>query len=148
APPLTRNVEIIDASGKVVIPGLIDSHTHLVFTGSREEEFEQRLRGDSYQEISAKGGGINATVRRVRDSSKDELKNLARQRLNRLLSYGVTTVEVKSGYGLTLADEMKCLEAIADLNVEGPWELVPTFLGAHAVPPEFHDDRDSYVRLL
>src|SRR5207253_5571365 len=110
-------------------PGFVDSHTHLIFSGTREGEFEQRLQGKTYQEISAQGGGINATVQAVRRSSKEELKALARKRLNRLLRFGVTTVEVKSGYGLTLADELKSLEAIAELNAEGPWELVPTFLG-------------------
>jgi imidazolonepropionase len=134
--------------GKVVLPGFIDSHTHLLFAGTREDEFEQRLNGATYQQIAAKGGGINATVERVRRSSKAELKALARPRLQRMLSFGVTTVEVKSGYGLTLADEIKCLEAIAELNEEGPWELVPTFLGAHAVPPEYRSNRDGYLRLL
>jgi len=142
------SVEILDATGKVVLPGFVDSHTHLLFAGTREDEFEQRLQGATYQEIAARGGGINATVRRVRQASKEQLKDLARPRLRRLLAAGVTTVEVKSGYGLTLADELKSLEAIADLNVEGPQELVPTFLGAHAVPPEFAHDRAGYVRLL
>jgi imidazolonepropionase len=142
------DVQIITLAGKTIIPGLIDSHTHLIFAGSREDEFEQRLRGKSYQEIAAQGGGINASVRRVREASKDDLKALARRRLDRLLSFGVTTVEVKSGYGLSLADEIKCLEVIAELNAEGPLELVPTFLGAHAVPPEFAGDREGYVRLL
>src|SRR5207249_10556362 len=143
-----RHVRLLDATGKTVRPGFVDSHTHLLFAGSREEEFEQRLQGLSYEEIAARGGGINATVRRVRQSSKEELKDLARRRLRRFLAFGITTVEVKSGYGLTLADELKCLEAIAELNAEGPLELVPTFLGAHAVPPEFRADRKGYLRLL
>ncbi len=147
-PPVPAGAEVIDAAGKTVLPGFVDSHTHLIFAGSREDEFEQRLAGASYQEIAARGGGINATVRRVRQASKGELKALARRRLDRLLVFGVTTVEVKSGYGLAPADELKCLEVIAELNAEGPQELVPTFLGAHAVPPEYRDDRDGYVRLL
>jgi imidazolonepropionase len=147
-PSLPPNAPMIDAAGKVVLPGLIDSHTHLIFAGSRADEFEQRLQGKTYQEIAGQGGGINATVQRVRQSSKEQLKALARPRLQRMLQFGVTTVEVKSGYGLTPADELKCLEAIAELNAEGPLELVPTFLGAHAVPPEHQRDRDGYIRLL
>ncbi len=147
-PPLPTDTETIDATGKIVLPGFVDSHTHLVFAGTREVEFEQRLQGKTYQEIAAASGGINATVFRVRASSKEELKRLARRRLDRMLRFGVTTVEVKSGYGLSLADEIKCLEVIAELNAEGPLELVPTFLGAHALPPEFAHDREGYVRLL
>jgi imidazolonepropionase len=138
----------IDARGKVVLPGFIDSHTHLLFAGSRVDEFEQRLRGLSYREITAQGGGILSTVQRVRQASKEELKDLARPRLRRLLQFGVTTVEVKSGYGLTPRDEIKSLEAIAELNAEGLWELVPTFLGAHAVPPEYRTNREGYLRSL
>src|SRR5437868_15065959 len=101
-PAVQPTATIIDATNKTVLPGLIDSHTHLVFTGSREDEFEDRLKGRSYQDIAARGGGINATVRRVRDATAEELKDHARRRLQRLLSFGVTTVEVKSGYGLPL----------------------------------------------
>jgi imidazolonepropionase len=147
-PPLPDDAEIIDVSGQVVLPGFVDSHTHLLFAGSREGEFEQRLRGASYQEITARGGGIMSTVRSVREKTREELKELARPRLKRLLQFGVTTVEVKSGYGLSTADERKCLEAVAELNQEQPVELVPTFLGAHAVPAEYRDRRDEYVRLL
>jgi imidazolonepropionase len=147
-PSLPEPAEQLDAAGKTVIPGLVDSHTHLIFAGSREEELEQRLAGLTYQEISARGGGINSTVRHVRESSREQLKALARPRLQRLLRFGVTTVEVKSGYGLTLADELKCLEAIAELNAEGPLDLVPTFLGAHTIPPEFRSNRDGYLQLL
>lgn len=147
-PPLPVAAQVIDATGKVIIPGLVDSHTHLIFAGSREGEFEQRLQGLSYQEIAAQGGGINATVQRVRQTSRADLVALARPRLRRFLHFGVTTIEAKSGYGLSLADEVKSLEAIAELNAAGPLELVPTFLGAHAVPPEFRSDRDGYLRLL
>jgi imidazolonepropionase len=149
-PPLDNESDTvwIDVSGKAVLPGFIDSHTHLLFAGSRVDEFEQRLRGLSYREIAERGGGILSTVERVRRSTKEELKALARPRLRRMLQCGITTVEVKSGYGLTTADEIKCLEAIAELNAEGPWELVPTFLGAHVVPPEYRSDREGYLRLL
>src|SRR5262249_18372237 len=115
-PTVPLNASTIDATGKTVLPGFVDSHTHLLFAGSREDEFEQRLRGLSYQEIAARGGGINATVRRVRESTRQQLVALARPRLRRFLQNGVTTVEVKSGYGLSLADELKSLEAVADLN--------------------------------
>ncbi len=146
--PPVADAERIDARGKTLTPGLIDSHTHLIWGGTRVAEFEERLRGASYADITARGGGIQATVDAVRRSSKEELKSLARPRLRRLLAAGVTTAEVKSGYGLSLADEVKCLEAIAELNDAGPLELVPTFLGAHALPREFRSNRDNYVRLL
>jgi imidazolonepropionase len=147
-PPQPSDAEIVDATGKTVLPGLVDSHTHLIFAGTRENEFARRIRGVSYQEIAEQGGGINATVRSVRSASKEELKNLARRRLDRMLAMGVTTIEAKSGYGLSLADEIKSLEAIAELDREHPCDLVPTFLGAHEVPPEYRDNREEYLRLV
>lgn len=147
-PPLPPDVPKLDVAGRVVLPGFVDSHTHLLFAGSREQEFEDLLQGKTYQQIAAAGGGIAATVRAVRGASREELKRLARRRLDRLLAYGVTTVEVKSGYGLTLEDELKCLEVVADLDAEGPLELIPTFLGAHTVPAEYAADRAEYLRLL
>ncbi|HVS35757.1 MAG TPA: imidazolonepropionase [Gemmataceae bacterium] len=147
-PPIAPDAESVDCTARVVLPAFVDSHTHLLFAGSREDEWEQRLLGRTYQQIAAAGGGILSTVRRVRQASKEELKDLARPRLQRLLHFGAGTVEVKSGYGLSAIDELKCLETIAELNADGPLELVPTFLGAHAVPPEFRNDRDGYVRLL
>jgi imidazolonepropionase len=147
-PPLPPDTKEIDATGKTVLPGLVDSHTHLIFAGTREDEFELRLQGVSYQDIATRGGGINATVRRVRDASREQLKELARRRLDRMLAFGITTVEVKSGYGLSPADEIKCLKVIAELNREHPCDLVPTFLGAHEVPAEYRQDREAYLRLV
>jgi imidazolonepropionase len=147
-PPTAREADVIDASGKTVLPGLVDSHTHLIFAGTREDEFEMRLEGVSYQEIAARGGGINATVRRVRAASKQQLIDLALPRLDRMLALGVTTTEAKSGYGLSLADEIKSLEAIADLSREHVCDVVPTFLGAHELPPEYRNDREAYLRLV
>jgi imidazolonepropionase len=144
----SRDATVIDATGMTVIPGLVDSHTHLVFAGSRETEFEARLQGKTYQQISAAGGGIQSTVKSVRQADPGELQEQARRRLRELLSYGATTVEVKSGYGLSLEDELKCLRVIAELNREGPWELVSTFLGAHAVPAEYASNRVGYVQQL
>ena len=147
-PPLPGGAEVLNLAGKVVIPGLVDSHTHLIFASDRVDEWERRLAGATYQEIAAAGGGIRSTVRAVRSASRAELVALARPRLERLLSFGVTTVEVKSGYGLSLADELRCLEAVADLNAAGPIELIPTFLGAHAVPSEYAGNRSGYVALV
>jgi len=139
---------IMDIAGRLVTPGLVDPHTHLIWAGDRAEEFEQRLEGASYQEIMAAGGGINHTVQQTRDASLTELVDQGKARLNRMLRHGTTTVEVKTGYGLNPEVELNMLNAIALLDAECEIDLVPTFLGAHAVPPEYADDPDAYVALL
>ncbi len=138
----------IVAGGRVVLPGLIDAHTHVVFGGSRHEEFEQRIAGATYLEIMAAGGGIMSTVRATRACSAAELAEDARPRLARMLAHGTTTAEAKTGYGLTTEDELKCLQATEELNASQPLELVPTFLGAHAVPQEYAGRADDYVDLV
>jgi len=145
-----KAIQTIDAQGKTVIPGFVDSHTHLVFAGSREDEFEMRLKGATYMEILQGGGGILNTVRETRRASERELIEKCEKTLNVMLEHGTTTVEVKSGYGLTLKDEVKCLHVVKNLNETHPLDLVSTFLGAHAVPPEFSDGEqaDRYVDLI
>jgi imidazolonepropionase len=138
----------LDASGKTVMPGFIDSHTHLLFAGSRAHEFELRIKGATYQEIAARGGGIRATVEKTRLASKEELVEIGKKHLDTMLSLGTTTVEVKSGYGLSPPHEIKMLEAIQDLARAHPVDLVPTFLGAHEIPPEYVGKKDNYVRLV
>lgn len=145
---LKRNGQEIDATGKVVMPGLIDSHTHLVFAGSRELEFEQRIQGLSYLEIAERGGGILSTVEATRKAPFEELLSLGKKRLDRMLSKGVTTIEAKSGYGLSLQDEIKILKVTEALKESHPIDIVPTFLGAHTVPKEFRNDRKQYVDLI
>ncbi|MGZ3567566.1 MAG: imidazolonepropionase [Thermodesulfobacteriota bacterium] len=145
---LNRDGREIDAGGKTVMPGLIDAHTHLVFAGSRENEFEQRIRGASYLEIAERGGGILSTVEATRKASFDELFSLAKKRLDRMLSKGVTTLEAKSGYGLSLRDEVKILQVTKALEESHPVEIVSTFLGAHTIPKEFRDARSRYIDLV
>ncbi|NLM41526.1 MAG: imidazolonepropionase [Firmicutes bacterium] len=145
---LTPETQVIDAESKVVTPGLVDPHTHLVFGGSREDEFYLRARGADYMEIMAAGGGILSSVRATRAASLDELVDAGRQRLSWMLRQGVTTVECKSGYGLDLETELKQLEAVRILQGQQPVELVPTFLGAHAWPPEYQGDQEGYLKFL
>jgi len=138
----------LDAQGQVVMPGFVDPHTHLVWAGDRAEEFTMRLQGKSYMEILEAGGGILSTVRATRAASQDELVRQTRDRARLAFTHGTTTAEVKTGYGLNLASELKQLQAILALDAEGPLELVPTFLGAHAVPPEYQQQPDDYVDLI
>ncbi len=132
---ITDDPMVIDGRGKTVLPGFIDSHTHLVFAGTREDEYILRLKGASYQEIAAAGGGILSTVKRTREASKEELVHTAGKYLQEALHLGTTTMEIKTGYGLDLENEIKLLEVISELNDSQPITLIPTFLGAHAVPP-------------
>lgn len=140
--------KLIDAYGKTVMPGLVDPHTHLVFAGTRENEFGMRIQGKTYLEVAAAGGGINATVAATRKTSKQELKAAARKALDRMLALGTTTVEAKSGYGLDVETELKMLEVIRELNEEGPATVIPTFMGAHEIPPELRQNPEAYVDLV
>jgi imidazolonepropionase len=139
---------MFDARGGLVIPGLVDCHTHLVFGGWRAGEFAQRCRGTSYQEIALQGGGIASTVRATRAADDTTLVNRARGFLDAMVQLGVTTVECKSGYGLTLNDELRILRDYRALADTGPCRIVPTVLGAHIVPAEFASDRAGYIRML
>ena len=138
----------IDARGKIVLPGFVDAHTHAVFAGDRANEFEMRLRGATYLDIQKAGGGIMSTVRATRAASLDDLIAQAHARLDTLLAHGTTTAEVKTGYGLDTATELKMLNAIAALAAEHAIDLVPTFLGAHVVPEEFRGQEEEYVRVV
>jgi imidazolonepropionase len=138
----------VDAAGGTVLPGFVDAHTHLPFAGWREREFDERLRGATYSEIAARGGGILSTVERTRAESRERLVAHVRRRLDEMLRLGTTTVEAKSGYGLSHDDELKQLRALAEAGRGHPVELVPTFLGAHTVPAEYRERREAYVALL
>ncbi len=143
---LTSNAQVIDAKGKVVLPGFVDSHTHLVFAGSREEEFIQRAEGKTYLEILGSGGGILSTVRATRDATHSHLLALGLKNLDIMMCHGTTTVEVKSGYGLSVDEELKILRVIRDLDKFHPVDVVSTFMGAHAVPAEYAGDTEGYVQ--
>jgi imidazolonepropionase len=145
---LTPASRVLDAKGKIVLPGLVDSHTHTVFAGSREHELELKIKGMSYLDILARGGGILSSVQSNRAASKADLVKAGLKYTQEMLSQGTTTAEAKSGYGLTTEDELKTLEAIAEVDARQPLDLIPTFLGGHAVPPEFRDNADGYVDVV
>ena len=145
---IDADATVVDAGGRVVLPGFVDAHTHPVFAGTRVDEFEDRSKGATYQEIAARGGGIQSTVNRTRAASVDELVAAGRRYAEWFLRGGTTTVEAKSGYGLSLEDELKMLRAIKRLDHETPLRYVPTFLGAHSVPTEYRARRDEYISLI
>ena len=139
---------IIDASKKVVLPGFIDPHTHPIFVKTRENEFEMRLQGKSYKEISQTCGGIRASIQDVRNASLGELVELGLKRINKMLEMGTTTIEAKSGYGLTTESEIKMLKAIQMISEISNMEIIPTFLGAHEYPEEYNNDHEKYIDIL
>ncbi|MEL7566592.1 MAG: imidazolonepropionase [Dehalobacterium sp.] len=145
---VTPDTKVINAEGKVVLPGLVDAHTHVVFGGSRENELDLKLKGVPYLEILAQGGGILSTVRATRSASKEQLVDIGMKYLDQMLSQGTTTAEAKSGYGLTTEDEIKTLEAIKEINQRHEVDLVPTFLGPHAVPLEYKENPEAFVDLV
>jgi imidazolonepropionase len=145
---LAPDCERIDAGGRAVVPGFVDAHTHLVFAGDRADEFAARLRGFGYEQALAAGGGIHRTVRETRAASDADLELATADRLVQAGLTGTTTIEVKSGYGLTVADERRSLEVLARLAARTPLDVVPTFLGAHLIPAEFADDRKGYIDLI
>lgn len=140
--------ETIDVKDKIVLPGLIECHTHAAFAGSRSNEFFQRLSGISYEKILENGGGINSTVQSVRNSSYDELINLLEPKIENFISQGVTTLEIKSGYGLSYYDEIKLLQVINHFRKSSKIDIVPTFLGAHVYPLEYKNDHEGYLKLI
>ncbi|TAA73517.1 imidazolonepropionase [Planococcus salinarum] len=144
----SAEADIIEAQGQLVTPGLVDPHTHVAYGGSREGEFEKRLQGTSYMDIMNAGGGIHATMRMTREATEEELVEGTTKRLNSFLEHGVTTVEGKSGYGMNLETELKQLKVMKRLNAEHPIDLVPTFMGAHAVPAEYKGKEEDFVDYL
>jgi imidazolonepropionase len=147
-PLIDGETHVVDAGGRVVLPGFVDAHTHPVFAGTRVDEFEERIKGATYQEIAARGGGIQSTVNRTRAASLDDLVTTGKRYASWFLRGGTTTVEAKSGYGLSLEDEIKILRAIKQLDEQTALRYVPTLLGAHSTPPEYRLRRSDYVSLL
>jgi len=146
--PESHDAGIIDASGRMVFPSFCDSHTHLVYAGSREQEFTDKIRGLSYEEIAARGGGILNSARRLHETSEEELYLQSMIRINEIISLGTGAVEIKSGYGLSVEDELKMLRVIRRIKETSPVEVKATFLGAHAVPVEFKNNRESYIDIV
>ena len=140
-----KPARVIDVEGRTVLPGWVDAHTHLLFAGTREDEFALRIAGATYEEIAARGGGIHASVRRFREASDASLLASARKNLDLALAEGTTTIEIKSGYGLATEEELRALRLIATLKKTHPIDIVPTFLGAHEIPSEWRDNRSGYV---
>ena len=147
-PLISTDMEVIDADRRVLLPGFVDAHTHPVFAGTRVDEFEERSKGATYEEIAARGGGIQSTVNQTRAASVDELVARCRRYADWFLRGGTTTVEAKSGYGLSLEDELKILRIVKRLGRETSLRYVPTFLGAHSIPAEYRSRRDEYVSLI
>jgi imidazolonepropionase len=145
---IAADCEVVDAGGRILLPGFVDAHTHPVFGGTRAGEFEERAAGVTYQELAARGGGIQSTVRTTREAKLEELISAGKRYAEWFLHTGTTTVEGKSGYGLTLEAELKILEAVRRLDRETPLRYVPTFLGAHDIPREYRSHRERYVSLL
>jgi len=140
--------EEVDADGALITPGFIDSHTHPVFSGNRANEFELRIEGKSYEEIAQRGGGILSSINAVRNATEDQLFEECLERMNFFLAHGTTTIEAKSGYGLTVEDELKSLRVLKRMSESTKLEIVPTFMGAHAFPPEFLSDPEAYIGLI
>jgi imidazolonepropionase len=145
---MSGDAEVVDATGRVVLPGFVDAHAHPVFAGNRVDEFEMRAGGATYEQIAAGGGGIRSTVRKTRAATEDQLLAQAIKHAEWFIRCGTTTVEAKSGYGLSVEDEIKILRVVRRLNKETPVEFVPTFLGAHAIPEDFQSAPDRYVSLV
>ena len=146
--PERGRIKTIDARGMTLLPGFVDAHTHPVFWKTRENEFIARLAGKTYEEIAAAGGGIRNSARAFQNAAKEEIRERTRDRLKAFAVYGTTTIEAKSGYGLSTRDEIKALEIIQELNAENNLELIPTFLGAHEVPDEYRNRREAYIDLV
>ncbi|NHZ87280.1 MAG: imidazolonepropionase, partial [Planctomycetia bacterium] len=145
---INGDYELFDCQNKLITPGFIDPHTHPVFYHGREEEFGLRMQGATYQEIAEKGGGINSSINDVRNATTEELVDVVAKRMDRFLQLGTTTVEAKSGYGLDIKSELKSLQVLDIVNRNHAIDIIPTFLGAHAIPPEYKNNPDDYIDLI